>query len=97
MANRKNHQNESRNSRTGVGLKSAQLGKVSQGCKAMGYSRGGFYRYKTLKRSKPQRAGGALNDKDVPFFDSQGTPLPRISTGRGSWHCGNRERHEYIL
>jgi transposase InsO family protein len=38
-----------------------------------------------------------LNGQVIPFFDSQGIPLLRILTGRGSEYCGNREHHEYAL
>ncbi len=38
-----------------------------------------------------------LNDRVVPFFDSQEVKLLRVLTDRGSEYCGNPERHEYEL
>ena len=42
-------------------------------------------------------AADILNDKVIPFFDSQGLPLLRILTDRASEYCGKREHHEYEL
>ena len=38
-----------------------------------------------------------LNDRVIPFFDSQEVKLLRVLTDRGSEYCGNPERHEYEL
>lgn len=42
-------------------------------------------------------AADHLNDRVIPFFESEGLPLLRILTDRGSEYCGNIERHEYQL
>lgn len=42
-------------------------------------------------------AADLLNDRVVPFFESQDVPLLRILTDRGSEYCGNVEHHEYQL
>jgi hypothetical protein len=42
-------------------------------------------------------AADTLNNKVIPFSDSQGIPLLHVLTGQGSEYCGNRERHEYVL
>lgn len=38
-----------------------------------------------------------LNDKVLPYFESQGLPMLRILTDRGSEYCGNVEQHDYEL
>ncbi len=42
-------------------------------------------------------AADLLNDRVLPFFESQQVPLLRILTDRGSEYCGNVEHHEYQL
>lgn len=42
-------------------------------------------------------AADLLNDRVVPFFESQGIPLLRILTDRGTEYCGKLENHEYQL
>lgn len=42
-------------------------------------------------------AADLLNDRVLPFFESQEVPLLRILTDRGSEYCGNVEHHEYQL
>jgi transposase InsO family protein len=42
-------------------------------------------------------AADLLNDRVLPFFESQDVPLLRILTDRGSEYCGNVEHHEYQL
>lgn len=42
-------------------------------------------------------AADLLNDRVLPFFDSQGIPLLRIMTDRGTEYCGKLENHEYQL
>jgi transposase InsO family protein len=42
-------------------------------------------------------AADLLNDRVLPFFESEGVDLLRILTDRGSEYCGNFERHEYQL
>ncbi len=40
-------------------------------------------------------AADILNDKVLPFFETEEVRLLRILTDRGSEYCGNREHHEY--
>jgi hypothetical protein len=42
-------------------------------------------------------AADLLNDRVLPFFESQDVPLLRILTDRGSEYCGNVTHHEYQL
>jgi transposase InsO family protein len=52
---------------------------------------------KLYDRKTPITAADLLNDRVLPFFDSQGIKLLRVLTDRGSEYCGNPERHEYEL
>ena len=52
---------------------------------------------KLYDRKTPITAADLLNDRVVPFFDSQDVKLLRVLTDRGSEYCGNPERHEYEL
>jgi transposase InsO family protein len=42
-------------------------------------------------------AAEVLNDRVIPFFESQGVRLLRILTDRGTEYCGNVAHHEYQL
>ena len=42
-------------------------------------------------------AADMLNDKVLPFFESEGLPVLRILTDRGTEYCGKVEHHEYQL
>jgi len=52
---------------------------------------------KLYDRKNALVAADFLNDRVVPFFESEGIPLLRILTDRGTEYCGNREHHEYQL
>jgi hypothetical protein len=52
---------------------------------------------KLYDRKTPITAADLLNDRMLPFFDSQGVKLLRVLTDRGREYCGNPERHEYEL
>jgi transposase InsO family protein len=52
---------------------------------------------KLYDRKTPITAADLLNDRVLPFFDSQGVKLLRVLTDRGSEYCGTPERHEYEL
>jgi hypothetical protein len=52
---------------------------------------------KLYDRKTPITAADLLNDRVLPFFESQEVKLLRILTDRGSEYCGNPERHEYEL
>src|SRR5689334_17458978 len=46
---------------------------------------------KLYDRKTPITAADMLNDRVVPFFDSQEVKLLRVLTDRGSEYCGNPE------
>src|SRR5262245_40934531 len=50
-----------------------------------------------LRSQDPITAADLLNDRVVPFFDSQEVKLLRLLADRGSEYCRNPERHEYEL
>jgi transposase InsO family protein len=52
---------------------------------------------KLYDRKTPITAAEILNDRVIPFFESQEIKLQRILTDRGTEYCGNPERHEYEL
>jgi len=52
---------------------------------------------KLYDRKTPITAAEILNDRVIPFFESQDIKLQRILTDRGTEYCGNPERHEYEL
>jgi transposase InsO family protein len=52
---------------------------------------------KLYDRKTPIMAADLLNDRVLPFFDSQGVKLLRVLTDRGREYCGNPERDEYEL
>jgi hypothetical protein len=45
----------------------------------------------------PITAADLLNDRVLPFYESQELPVLRILTDRGTEYCGNPERHDYQL
>jgi len=45
----------------------------------------------------PITAADVLNDKVLPFYASQGLPMLRILTDRGTEYCGKMEQHDYQL
>ena len=45
----------------------------------------------------PITAADLLNDRVLPFYASQGLPILRILTDRGSEYCGKVEQHDYQL
>jgi transposase InsO family protein len=42
-------------------------------------------------------AADMLNDRVLPFFESEGVDLLRVLTDRGTEYCGSADRHEYQL
>ncbi len=52
---------------------------------------------KLYDRKTPITAAEILNDRVIPFFESQDIKLQRVLTDRGTEYCGNPERHEYEL
>ncbi|MDO2886149.1 integrase core domain-containing protein, partial [Escherichia coli] len=45
----------------------------------------------------PITAADLLNDRVLPFYASQGLPMLRILTDRGTEYCGKVEQHDYQL
>ncbi|BEO65093.1 integrase (plasmid) [Serratia marcescens] len=45
----------------------------------------------------PITAADLLNDRVLPFYESQGLPMLRILTDRGTEYCGKVEQHDYQL
>ncbi|MGE0973395.1 IS481 family transposase (plasmid) [Klebsiella sp. WOUb02] len=45
----------------------------------------------------PITAADLLNDRVLPFYESQGLPMLRIQTDRGTEYCGKVEQHDYQL
>lgn len=45
----------------------------------------------------PITSADLLNDKVLPFYTSQGLPMLRILTDRGTEYCGKVEQHDYQL
>ena len=45
----------------------------------------------------PITAADLLNDRVLPFYASQGLPVLRILTDRGTEYCGTADRHDYQL
>ncbi|MEH5802687.1 IS481-like element ISErsp1 family transposase, partial [Escherichia coli] len=45
----------------------------------------------------PITAADLLNDRVLPFYASQGLPVLRILTDRGTEYCGKVEQHDYQL
>lgn len=52
---------------------------------------------KLYDRKNALVAADMLNDKVLPFYESQDIPLLRILTDRGTEYCGQPEHHEYQL
>ncbi|TRB84639.1 transposase family protein, partial [Mannheimia haemolytica] len=59
------------------------------------YSKVAFAKLYTMKTAIS--AADMLNDKVLPYFESQGLPMLRILTDRGSEYCGKVENHDYEL
>lgn len=45
----------------------------------------------------PITAADLFNDRVLPFYESQGLPMLRILTDRGTEYCGKVEQHDYQL
>ena len=59
------------------------------------YSKIAFAKLYTTKT--PIAAANLLNDKVLPFFESQDLPMLRILTDRGTEYCGKAEQNDYQL
>ncbi|MWN32745.1 MULTISPECIES: IS481 family transposase [unclassified Gilliamella] len=71
------------------------IGKIYQQTFIDTYSRLAFAKVYTEKNSLI--AADMLNDKVLPFFDSEQVPLLRILTDRGTEYNGHKESHAYEL
>lgn len=71
------------------------IGKIYQQTGIDTYSNVGFAKLYLEKTAVT--AADFLNDKVLPFFDSQGIRLLRTLTDRGTEYCGIRENHPYQL
>lgn len=50
---------------------------------------------KLYDRKTPLPVAEVLNDRVLPFFEQQASPLSRVLPDRGTEDCGAPERHEY--
>jgi transposase InsO family protein len=71
------------------------VGKIYQQTFIDTYTRVAFA--KLYDRKNALVAADMLNDKVIPFFQSQNVPLLRVLTDRGTEYCGAREHHEFQL
>ncbi|MDW0679094.1 IS481 family transposase, partial [Mannheimia haemolytica] len=71
------------------------VGRIYQQTFIDTYSKVAFAKLYTMKAAIS--AADMLNDKVLPFFESQGLPMLRILTDRGSEYCGKVENHDYEL
>jgi hypothetical protein len=71
------------------------VGKIYQQTFIDTYTKVGFA--KLYDRKNALIAADMLNDKVLPFYQSQDVDLLRILTDRGTEYCGAREHHEYEL
>ena len=71
------------------------VGRVYQQTFVDTYSKVAFAKLYTTKT--PITAADILNDRVLPFFESQSLPMLRILTDRGTEYCGKAEHHDYQL
>ncbi|WP_458119438.1 IS481 family transposase [Mannheimia haemolytica] len=71
------------------------VGRIYQQTFVDTYSKVAFAKLYTMKTAIS--AADMLNDKVLPYFESQGLPMLRILTDRGSEYCGKVENHDYEL
>jgi len=71
------------------------VGRIYQQTFIDTYTKVGFA--KLYDRKNALVAADMLNDRVIPFYDSENIRLLRILTDRGTEYCGNREHHEYQL
>ena len=71
------------------------VGRVYQQTFVDTYSKVAFAKLYTTKT--PITAADMLNDKVLPFFETQDLPMLRILTDRGTEYCGKAEQHDYQL
>ena len=71
------------------------VGRVYQQTFVDTYSKVAFAKLYTTKT--PITSADLLNDRVLPFFESQDLPMLRILTDRGTEYCGKAEQHDYQL
>ncbi|WP_375748092.1 IS481 family transposase [Vibrio sp. HN007] len=71
------------------------VGRIYQQTFVDTYSKVAFA--KLYKTKTPITSADVLNDRVLPFFESQELPMLRILTDRGTEYCGKVERHDYQL
>lgn len=71
------------------------VGRIYQQTFVDTYSKVAFA--KLYKTKTPITSADLLNDKVLPFFDSNKLPMLRILTDRGTEYCGKAESHDYQL
>lgn len=71
------------------------VGRIYQQTFVDTYSRVAFARLYTQKTAVT--AAHALNEAVLPWFESEGVPMLRILTDRGTEYCGKVENHAYQL
>jgi len=71
------------------------VGRIYQQTVIDTYSSVAFAKLYTSK--VPVTAADALNDRAVPFFESEDVPILRILTDRGTEYCGRLDKHPYQI
>lgn len=71
------------------------VGRIYQQTFVDTYSKVAFAKLYTTKT--PITSADILNDRVLPFFESQELPMLRILTDRGTEYCGKVEQHDYQL
>lgn len=71
------------------------VGRIYQQTVIDTYSKVAFA--KLYDRKNALVAADVLNDKVIPWFESENIPILRILTDRGTEYCGSREHHEFQL
>jgi transposase InsO family protein len=71
------------------------VGRIYQQTFVDTYSKVAFAKLYTTKT--PITSADLLNDRVLPFFESQGVDLLRMLTDRGTEYCGKLETHDYEL
>lgn len=71
------------------------VGRVYQQTYVDTYAKVAFCKLYTTKT--PITSADLLNDRVLPFYESQGLPLLRMLTDRGTEYCGKVEQHDYEL
>ena len=71
------------------------VGRIYQQTFVDTYSKMAFCKLYNMKT--PITAADLLNDRVLPFFESQEVPMLRMLTDRGTEFCGKVEQHDYQL